>query len=251
MATKRLRIIAGPNGSGKSSLFPRIRTQVSTGHYLNADDILLGFQNHGVLDLADYALEPRSEDLRHYLHRQRSFVRKAEGSGEHITLTIKDHHLCVTPGECGGYTAALASGFLREQLVLSGQTFSFESVLSDPSKLEEIEFAKACGFRIYLYFVCTVDPDINVARVANRVCLGGHRVPEARIRERYRRTLENLYPALLLCDRAYLFDNSGESMDLVLESDGKACRMHSEYLPSWVEDYLITPLNMMVEKIKI
>lgn len=72
------------------------------------------------------------------------------------------------------------------------QSFSFESVLSDPSKLREIEVAKAAGCRIYLYFVCTENADIKVARVANRTRLGGHTVPEIRIRERYARILANL-----------------------------------------------------------
>ena len=125
----------------------------------------------------------------------------------------------------------------------SGQSFSFESVLSDPTKLEEIRAAKDAGYRIDLYFVCTEDPDINVARVANRARLGGHSVPEVRIRERYGRTLENLVPALLLSDRAYLFDNSGEAMVLVLEADGKSLHLHSEPLPAWVEEHLILPLR--------
>lgn len=243
MATKRLRVIAGPNGSGKSSVFPRIQAHVQTGLYLNPDELSLQFEREGEVDLCKFHLDPEPDALRHYLHRHRSFIHKAEDSGEPITLRLQGRHLRVTSRERTGYTSALAAGFIREQLVASGQSFSFESVLSDPAKLEEIRAAKDAGFRIYLYFVCTEDPDINVARVANRARLGGHGVPEARIRERYGRTLENLAPALLLSDRAYVFDNSGEAMVLVLEADGKSLHLHFEPLPTWVEEHLILPLR--------
>jgi predicted ABC-type ATPase len=142
-----------------------------------------------------------------------------------------------------GYTAALASGFIRQQLVANGHSFAFESVLSDPGKLKEITTAKEAGYRVYLYFVCTDNADINVARVANRSRLGGHSVPEIRIRERYKRTLGNLLPAFLLSDRAYIFDNSSERMALVLEANGREIHLLTEQVPAWVEDYLIIPLR--------
>ena len=244
MTVRRLRVIAGPNGSGKSSVFPRIQDHVHTGHYLNPDELALRFHREGLFDLTHFNLTPEPDALRHYLHRNRAFVHKAEQAGEPITLHLRGKHLVVESRERTGYTASLAAGFLREQFVASGQSFSFESVLSDPSKLMEIEAAKEAGYRIYLYFVCTENADINVARVANRALLGGHSVPEARIRERYQRTLGNLPQAFLLSDRAYLFDNSGEAMVLVLEADGHHLHVRSDALPSWVEDHLLIPLNL-------
>lgn len=243
MTVRRLRVIAGPNGSGKSSVFPRIQDHVHTGHYLNPDELALRFRQEGVFDMAHFRIAPTLDALRHYLHRHRSFVHKAEQAGEPITLHIQGTRLVVEARDHTGYAAALAAGFLRERLVESRQSFSFESVLSDPSKLREIEVAKEAGYRIYLYFVCTENADINVARVANRARLGGHMVPEARIRDRYARTLANLPEAFLLSDRAYLFDNSGESMELVLEADGTQLHVRNAPLPAWVEDHLLIPLQ--------
>lgn len=244
MTVRRLRVIAGPNGSGKSSVFPRIQDHVHTGHYLNPDELAFRFRLDGAFDMAHFRIAPAPDALRHYLHRNRSFVHKAEQAGERITLHLQGTRLVVETRDRTGYAAALAAGFLREQLVGSRQSFSFESVLSDPSKLREIEVAKEAGYRIYLYFVCTENADINVARVANRARLGGHTVPEARIRERYARTLANLPEAFLLSDRAYLFDNSGESMELVLEADGTQLHVRSAPLPAWVEDHLLIPLQL-------
>jgi predicted ABC-type ATPase len=53
------------------------------------------------------------------------------------------------------------------------QTFTFETVLSHSSKLGFLQQAGQMGYKNYLYFVCTVDPTINIARVAQRVALGG------------------------------------------------------------------------------
>jgi len=47
--------------------------------------------------------------------------------------------------------------------------------------------------------------------VKQRVALGGHAVPEDRIRKRYKRTLELLPLALELADDVVLFDNTGGS----------------------------------------
>jgi predicted ABC-type ATPase len=38
--------------------------------------------------------------------------------------------------------------------------------------------ARERGFDVALIYVGTIDPSINVVRVANRVALGGHDVPE-------------------------------------------------------------------------
>lgn len=87
-------------------------------------------------------------------------------------------------------------------------SFSFETVMSHPSKVEILRGARKLGYQTALYFVATENPSLNVARVAQRVALGGHDVPEDKIRERYTRTLKLLWPAMLEADRFVLFDNS-------------------------------------------
>lgn len=192
--------------------------------------------------MRNFGLECGPGSLRHYLRAERAFVRKAEAAGELVTLFLQGPNLGVSELGPPGYNAALAAGFLRSQLIESGQSFTFESVLSDKGKLTEMEKAKQHGYRIYLYFVCTEDPDIKVDRVANRVAKGGHPVAEENIRARYVRTLENLLPAFLLADRAYIFDNSGKKMELAVEADGSNLQMLVDRAPAWVMDHLVIPL---------
>ncbi len=211
------------------------------GHYLNPDELAIAFHAARQVDLTTFGLVPDPHAFHQYLHRNRSLVRKADDAGKPVVLTLHRTHLKTGTTDGLGYTAALASGFIREQLVISGQSFTFESVLSDPGKLQDMEAAKDADYRIYLYFVCTESPDINVARVASRVSQGGHDVPEDRIRKRYEQTLRHLYPAVLRSDRAYLFDNSAAKMELVLEADGRNLKSLTHKMPAWVEEYLLVP----------
>ena len=112
--------------------------------------------------------------------------------------------------------------------------------MSHPSKLEFMRKAREKGFRIYLYYVSTSSPEINVGRVATRVQRGGHDVPEDKIRSRYYRSLEQLHKAILLSDRAYIFDNSGSAYKWLAEYDGEAKQIFikDDVVPQWVEQYI-------------
>ena len=68
--------------------------------------------------------------------------------------------------------------------------------MSFPDKLEFLRKAQLKGYRTYLYYVATDDPDINISRVRNRVQLGGHSVPEDKIVNRYYRSLDFLMEAV-------------------------------------------------------
>lgn len=106
------------------------------------------------------------------------------------------------------YFASAATDFLRERLLQQRTSFSFETVMSARAKIDLLERAQRAGYRTYLYYVATRDVEINIARVKNRVALGGHPVPEEKIRQRYVRSLALLMDAIRHTDRAYLFDNS-------------------------------------------
>jgi len=106
-------------------------------------------------------------------------------------------------------TAAQAEAEARRQACIAGRrNFSFETVMSHPSKIDLLRQARAAGFQVLLYFVSTEAPELNVARVRQRVALGGHPVPEDRIVARYARTMALLPDAVEQADRVVLFDNS-------------------------------------------
>ncbi len=111
-------------------------------------------------------------------------------------------------GEAGALQAQQMADDWREQCLLDGKSFSFETVMSHESKVKFMARAKTAGFTTQLYFVATGNPNVNVGRVRTRVASGGHDVPEDRIVARYHRTIGLLPRALLASDRAVVFDNS-------------------------------------------
>jgi predicted ABC-type ATPase len=102
---------------------------------------------------------------------------------------------------------AIADG-RRDACVEARRNFSFETVMSHPSKVDLLIRARAVGFFAQTFFVGTDDPRTNVERVALRVAQGGHDVPQDRIIARWKRTMELLHRAIDASDKTFIFDNS-------------------------------------------
>ena len=143
-------------------------------------------------------------------------------------------HNVLTPGTAAdSYLAAAVADFLRHQLLAARQSFTFETAMSHPSKLDLLRLATAHGYRTYLYFIATETPAVNVGRVQNRVSKGGHPVPSDKIVQRYQKTLQLLPEALRLVSRAYLFDNSSTAIRWFAEFDSRRVILHDEPVPQW------------------
>jgi predicted ABC-type ATPase len=127
---------------------------------------------------------------------------------------------------------------MREECLSSLTSMAFETVFSTPEKVEFVQRAKAAGFFIRLFFVCTNDPAINAQRVALRVMEGGHDVPIPKIISRYYRSISNCVETMTKVDRAYFYDNSETDVDpsLVFRvADGKIARIYREMVP-WAKN---------------
>lgn len=109
--------------------------------------------------------------------------------------------------EAQAYEAAQVAADTRTQLIASGRSFVAETVFSHPSKLDLIRVAQASGYQVALH-VMLVPEELAVKRVEYRVRAGGHNVPEHKIRERYRRVWPLAAEAILIADRAVVYDNS-------------------------------------------
>ena len=126
----------------------------------------------------------------------------------------------------------------------AGQSFSFETVMSHKSKLEEIRQANEVNYKTYLYYISTESPIINKDRVAMRVEKGGHPVEPAKIFSRYTDSLELLYDAVQLVHRAYLFDNSGKEYKLVAEFyKGEMAQIDPRDLPQWFHKSILQKVS--------
>ena len=116
-----------------------------------------------------------------------------------------------------------------------GQSLVTETTFSHPSKLELLNEARGAGYRLIVYHVNVRGPDHSVARVAARVEHGGHPVPEGKIRERYVRNQPLIRQAVLMADRAFVFDNSNlrESPRLLISFVGGKALQIAAGLPDW------------------
>ena len=96
-------------------------------------------------------------------------------------LRFNENKLSFHEVDINAYFASVAADFIRQKLIASSTSFTFETVMSFPDKIELLCKAKARGYRTYLYYVATENPDINISRVRYRVSKGGHPVPEDKI----------------------------------------------------------------------
>lgn len=223
-----------------------MRKKFYSGPFVNADEIEKSFQEKELINLpALYDLNVSDHAFTEFINGDgKSWLEKAQKENHQISIRCTSGMLVVqnTPSP---YDAALAADFIRHQLLAKGETFTFETVLSHPSKIDLLQQGIKEGYKNYLYFICTVDPVINIARVSQRVKLGGHSVPEDRIIKRYQESLEILPSIIPLCHRVYLFDNSSEerSIEPVAEIDNdKTLLIKAEQIPWWIEAYVIEKL---------
>ena len=115
--------------------------------------------------------------------------------------------------------------------------------MSSPDKIDVLLNARNSGFKNYLYYVATEDPDINISRIEHRIRSGGHPVPKEKIIARYYRSLDLLLDAIKLTNRSYIFDNSGESNVWIAEiTDGVNIELKSNLVPLWFKKFVLDKL---------
>jgi predicted ABC-type ATPase len=112
-------------------------------------------------------------------------------------------------------TVALKAGRLMleriHDLADRNVDFAFESTLAARSFAPFLRGVKRKGYEIDLIYLWLERVEIALQRVASRTRQGGHNVPEAVVRRRYKRGLSNLFDLYLpLADRWTLYDNSGD-----------------------------------------
>jgi predicted ABC-type ATPase len=243
---KRLRMFAGPNGSGKSTLVRWLAREFSPDglfslhYFINADDLARALLGDGIR-FDEYGLEVTWDRLRE------SILAAKRLNPSHPFLAsgqVQNSRLTVSPNACDGYVAACIADFLHEELLACGVSFSFETVMSHPSKIQLFARARAEGYRTYLYYIATGSAEVNRGRVLERVAKGGHDVPVDKLMERYERTLQLVRDALAHAHRAYIFDNSGDQPIWLAEFDPHGeCKLQvpAAMIPKWFHTWVETP----------
>lgn len=232
----RLRVFAGPNGSGKSVLKAVLPLPL-LGVYLNPDEIEASIRQNGFLDLGAFGVRTTAAELLPAVTGS-ELLRSAGLLEPARRLRLEGGRLVFAGVVVNAYFASVVADVLRQHLLERQANFTCETVMSHPSKVALLEQAQRLGYRTYLYFVATDDPEINVSRVRNRVGLGGHPVPEDKIISRYHRSLAHLLEAIKHTNRAYIFDNSTDSADPKLAwiaeiTEGRRLELKTDRIPAW------------------
>lgn len=154
MSVPRFRMFAGPNGSVKSTLFESFSKNYNTGFFINADFIEKELATKGYIDLNDFELTLNQSDLDLFLKTDvaKSLVKKSLDTGNAINFEIINNVIVDKAKDTHSYEGALISSFLKTKLQGKKLDFSFETVMSHPSKVQSIIEAKENGYKTYLIF---------------------------------------------------------------------------------------------------
>lgn len=242
MAVKRMRVFAGPNGSGKTTIFKGILAEksINLGVYINADEIEQILTQIKQLDFSAFKLNITEDQLK-FFFQQSTFSPLKRNEPELYKRVKVTNNQFISETYIDSYLSADLAEFIRQNLLAQEISFTYETVMSHPGKIKFLEEARKNGFRVYLYYIATEDPEINVNRVNVRVAQNGHSVNPDVIRNRYYKSLQNLKPAVKQTDRAYIFDNSQLKARLIAEiTNGTDVVLNGAVsLPNWVAKYLV------------
>lgn len=135
-------------------------------------------------------------------------------------------------------SVAIAAGRVMlarmKTLARAREDFAFETTLASRSFAPWLASLRASGYRMHLAFLSLSDPDLAVARVAERVRQGGHDVPEAVVRRRFTVGLRNFFALYQgISDTWQMFDNSAMAGPRLIASGRAGQRAHVVDAEAW------------------
>jgi len=243
MEIPRIRMFAGPNGSGKSTIKAVVSAKL-LGHYLNPDEIEKEIKANGYLDIRGYNIQTNVQEIRAFFDKHPLIDKTELGDFVYEIKYIEAEFVDFSNVGIDSYMSAILTDFLRHKYLETHQSFTFETVMSSPDKVEILKKAQQLGYKTYLYFVATEDPAINLLRINHRVKTGGHPVPTDKVITRYYRSLELLSEAIKYTNRAFIFDNSGDTKTWIAEiTNGTDIELQVNEVPTWFRKYVFEKLT--------
>jgi len=123
--------------------------------------------------------------------------------------TIAEGLSAFAPEDASFEAGRVMLGRLRE-LAANGEDFSFETTLATrfyARWLRKLQTEQ--NYRVSIAFLWLRSPDLAIGRVAARVSLGGHSIPEETIRRRFTRSAPNFFELYQPMANAWRFFNAG------------------------------------------
>jgi predicted ABC-type ATPase len=257
--TLRMRVFAGPNGSGKSTMYREVKStkvngrSVDLGVYVNPDDIAKELRVRKRFDFGQYQVESNEVVFGRFARASGLIPFEADWTWFSTAQQWGTNLLKLRRVSDAERMAQLLAQHIVDLLLKAKKKFSFETVFSHPSKLKVMERANKLGYKVYLYFIATEDPEINKDRVRTRVEQGGHNVPDERIEDRYYRSLDLLRSAMHQSYHSFVFDNSREKPRMFAEfkdaPNYKRTTVFMESPPFWFKvHYLLAEPERFIEE---
>ena len=105
-----------------------------------------------------------------------------------------------------------------EEFKARRESFAIESTLSGGSHLKRISKLLSDGWQVKLYYLWVSSVDDSINRVANRVKVGGHNIPNNIIKRRYPRSIYNfIFRYKPLCSYVVCIDNEDDNQTIIFE----------------------------------
>jgi predicted ABC-type ATPase len=113
----------------------------------------------------------------------------------------------------------------------SRKSFGLESTLSGTTYTKLLQQAKSIGFQIEIHYLWIPSPSLAIRRIAQRVKMGGHSVPESDVKRRFTRSqahfLEIYAP---LADGWTFRNNSVQPVSLLFDSANSTLQQVKDFL---------------------
>jgi predicted ABC-type ATPase len=100
---------------------------------------------------------------------------------------------------------------LLERAISERLDFVFETTLGGHTITGLLHQALSEKMEVRIWYVGLASPELHIARVRSRVAAGGHNIPEAKIRERYKNSLLNLVDLMPRLTELLVHDNSEDA----------------------------------------
>jgi predicted ABC-type ATPase len=145
---------------------------------------------------------------------------------------------------------------LERAIVEERKDFAFETTLGGNTIPALLRKAISRGIEVRIWYVGLESAELHLSRVRSRVALGGHNIPEAKVRERYARSQLRLIELLPGLTELRVFDNSEEGDPqkgqtpepklLLHMREGKIVTLYDLHaVPSWAKAILQTAIRQL------
>lgn len=142
--------------------------QVNLGVYVNADDIEASLNTCGQIDFSTFRVQLGTNDVQGFFKKSRFSPVKRGEPDLWQKLNVVNNVLLVN-ATIDSYLAVDIAEMLRQKLLSETLSFTYETVMSHPSKIDFMRLAREQVYKVYLYYITTQDPEININRVSVRI----------------------------------------------------------------------------------